>query len=355
VTLGRHWRLNTSYCPERLTERSIQAKTFLNHYNTMIQTVKVPTLWKEKKRWEDMAYSDSDLAALYKQVGQDRDDYYITSDAVYRVYMFFKRVRYFPSRETAVHEVGRFADRTRRQLEERKQLSQFERLYSTLHEVDADDANFNEVLCGSNETQRKKEQRMRKRARELEEAKAAAEIAKVEAKRSDIMLDAKTAALVGGLVDMTEHKIVEEVPPPRLHMEIIEQIFEEARRLGDDQGAAKLRLVARNVEMASLGLHTIEAIKQNMPLVKEAFFPQQEVKKKVRYGQLEDPDYLQIKRPLLDGQSNTLVVLDQAGYKQVVRDVKALLGDEVQYIKGSRMVKEKPVKNVVRSGISDVY
>jgi len=59
-------------------------------------------------------------------------------------------------------------------------------------------------------------------------------------------------------------------------MEIIDQIFEEAKRLGDDQHAAKLRLVSRNVEMAHLGLNTIEAVKQNMPLVKEAFFPQQE-------------------------------------------------------------------------------
>lgn len=156
MCLGRHWRLVTSYCPEVPTERSIQATAFLKHYETMVQTVKIATLWKEKKRWTDMAYTEEDLAALYKKVSRDRDDYYCTSDAIYRFYMFFKRVRCFPSREVAVEEVGRFADRTRQQLQERKQLSRFEMLYMNQREVAQDDANFNEVLCGSRETERKK-------------------------------------------------------------------------------------------------------------------------------------------------------------------------------------------------------
>jgi len=48
-------------------------------------------------------------------------------------------------------------------------------------------------------------------------------------------------------------------------------------------------------------------------------------------------------------------VQDQASYREVVKDVRALLGDEIKYIKGAHLVSDKPVKNVVRSGISDVY
>lgn len=105
--------------------------------------------------------------------------------------------------------------------------------------------------------------------------------------------------------------------------------------------------------LETLGISTSADLKAKLPAVLSALFPKLDTPKS-RLGFGMNTDYLQVKKPVLDGVCNPDVVLALNRFREVTAKVKQLCGDVPLYIKGGKLTRNPPAVNVLRTGIENV-